>query len=110
MASVESNRYERPPAPRNIELGARCGVKTPAVRELDTKDRSRGVDLDTFNRTRSLDGQDQIAGLNGVCPTPPVWCGHHCGPRDARVGRLDHADLRRRVGGARVDPVDEDHS
>ena len=61
MASVESNRYERPPAPRNIELVARCGVKNPAVRELDTKDRSRGVDLDTFNRTRSLDGQDQIA-------------------------------------------------
>src|SRR2546426_7489358 len=60
MASVEANRNERPPAPRNIELVARCAVKNPAVADLAPKARKIAVVLATFDGPRSLHGQNHI--------------------------------------------------
>src|SRR5207237_2539948 len=109
VTAIQPKRSELTASP-DIDLVGRGDAQSPSVGESDTEDRSARIDLYTLHRTRSLHGEDHVTRPDGIRAPTTARRGHERVARHARVCRLDDTDLRRRVRGARVDPVDEDHS
>jgi len=65
------------------------------------------VDFHTLDRARAFNGLDEISCLNGVNPSQSFRGGHQGVACYARIRRFDLPQLRRWVGRAAVDAINE---